>query len=170
MIAIAAEHAPAAALRVESLWDAALPPCIAVAAIGEAFCYATDPRAGVDALADRMATIHDALLDGGILLFDTAGPGRAGPTGESRAYWRRDGVAVGVEARERDGEFVRDIDVYANEGELWRRITERHVLRLYDPSAVESLLHRTGFDVTRLQAYADFRFPTGWTGFAAVKR
>lgn len=170
MIDIARQHAPAAELRVGSLWDAELPECVAVAAIGEAFCYATDPRAGLDALGDRFASIRDALVDRGVLLFDFACPGRAGPTGETRGYWRREAIAVGVETHERAGELVREIDVYAPEGELWHRVAETHVLRLYDPVAVDALLDRTGFDATHVSAYSDFRFPPGWNGVAAIKR
>jgi SAM-dependent methyltransferase len=170
MIELARSEAPAAELRVGSLWDAEVPACVAVAAIGEAFCYATDPRASLDALADRLATIHAALAPGGVLLFDVACPGRGGPTGQTRAYWRHDDLAVGVQAREDRGELVREIDTYVADGELWRRTTETHVLRLYPPDAVATLLTGAGFTAERLTAYADFRFPPGWTAFAANKR
>ncbi|MGZ4804166.1 MAG: class I SAM-dependent methyltransferase, partial [Acidimicrobiia bacterium] len=76
MLALAEVNAPRAKFRNESLVDAAIPPSVAVTAIGEALNYATDPRAGLDATTEVAQRVYDALAPGGVFLFDVATPGR----------------------------------------------------------------------------------------------
>lgn len=56
--------------RQGSLWDAELPRCAAVAAIGEVVNYAADARAGPERLAEPCARIHAALGPRGVFMFD----------------------------------------------------------------------------------------------------
>lgn len=170
MLALAEQGAPGAVFVRGSLWEAELPACVAVAAVGEAFCYATDPRAGTEALEHRLATIHRVLAPGGLLLFDVAGPGRSGPDGVRRLFRTWDRLAIGVEEREAAGELTRAIASFVPVGDLCRRIDEEHVLRLYEPARIERMLDAAGFAYERLGRYADFVFPAGWHGFLATKR
>ena len=158
MLAIARVRVPAADLRQGSLWDAELPRCVAVTAIGEVINYAADERAGPERLPELFARIHAALEPGGVFLFDFATPGRAGP------------------AREHDGEGwrIRSETVEAD-GVLERRMTidgrreEVHTLRLYDPEWVQKCLKGPGFSSEALAAYCDFGFWPGYAAFAAVR-
>jgi predicted TPR repeat methyltransferase len=86
MVALAQARAPGARLTVGSLHDTALPAgCVGVAATGEAVNYATDRRAGMEALERLAARVHGALAPGGYWLFDASGPGGAVPGGRRRS-------------------------------------------------------------------------------------
>ena len=171
MLAIARAEAPAATFVRGSLWSADLPPCVAVAAVGEAFCYAADPAASLSALDTRLAAIHGALTRGGLLLFDVAGPGRSGPGGGRRTFRALDGAYLGLEEREEEGrEATRDIALFVPRGQLFAKVEETHVLRLYAPEAVEAALGRVGFAWERLPGYDGFDVGPGWHAFAATKR
>jgi aminoglycoside 6'-N-acetyltransferase I len=170
MLRIAREETPRATFVAGSLWSAELPRAVAVAAVGEAFCYAVSAPPGPDSLAERLATIHERLEPGGLLLFDVAGPGRSGPGGARRSFWSGRGGFLGLEEREEGDRLVRVLNVFAPRGGLFRRHEETHVLRLYDPRAVEQLLERTGFAWERLPAYDGASAGAGWHAFAAFRR
>lgn len=169
MLRIARAEAPRATFVRDSLWNASLPPCVAVTAVGEAFSYAADPRAGATALGERLASIHHALVPGGILMFDVAGPGRSGPTGSRQVFRTWGDAELGMEEAEHGQDLTRAITVYVPEGARFRRIKETHVLRLYPPAAVEKMLSDAGFAGERLPQYGDLAFP-GWHAFVARKR
>jgi SAM-dependent methyltransferase len=175
MLDIARAGAPRARFVRGSLWDVVLPACVAVAAVGEALCYAADPRASLTALEGRFATIRSALAPGGLLLFDVASPGRSGPTGTRCVRWEKGGTFLSMEERESALGLTRRIDTFvpaeATPGGdvLYRRAEETHTLRLYDPDATMSALERAGFSCERLPGYDDFRLPPGWNAFAATK-
>jgi hypothetical protein len=85
-------------------------------------------------------------------------------------FWARKDACLGLEEREDpDGGLTRSVTVFAREGELYRRVEEGHVLRLYVPEAVEELLGRTGFRWERLPGYGGLPSPAGWHVFAATK-
>jgi hypothetical protein len=171
MLRIARAEVPGAAFARGSLWSADLPPCVAVAAVGEAFCYAADPAAGPAALETRLASIHAALSPGGLLLFDVAGPGRSGPDGVRRTFRSLEGADLGLEEREQQGrEATREISLFVPRGALFAKVVETHVLRLYAPDAVEALLAGAGFAWERLPGYDGFSAGPGWHAFAAVRR
>ena len=77
LLDIAKERVPSACFRQESILKAELPPCVAVAAIGECFNYLFDEDNTDQALYDLLRHIHEALDPGGILLFDVAEPGES---------------------------------------------------------------------------------------------
>lgn len=83
MTALARARAPKAEFHVGSFVSAVLPNSLAITAIVEVVNYACDPANGEAALADFVGRVYEALLPGGILLFDVAGPGRA-PSGETQ--------------------------------------------------------------------------------------
>ena len=139
MIGLCRELVPEAKLTVGSLWDFAVPPCVAVTAVGEAFCYAADPRAGLDALEARLRSIHDALEPGGLLLFDVAGPGRSTERA-SRHFFAGDAI-ICVDTEEEGRTLTRRITTLFPVGRLYERSNEEHVLRLYEPEEIEALLH-----------------------------
>ncbi|WP_428267378.1 GNAT family N-acetyltransferase [Haliangium sp.] len=181
MLAIARAEVPGATFVRGSLWDQALPPCVAAAAVGEAFCYRAGPdeEMSIDALSERLAAIRAALAPGGLLLFDVAGPGRGGaasdagsaPASVAGRYWTLGEVSVGVNVHE-DGErqrLTRTIDTFLPAGPSWRRSREQHWLQLYRPEDVEAALTRAGFAVELLCGYGSWRLSLGWHGFAAVR-
>jgi SAM-dependent methyltransferase len=174
MIDLARAHAPKAELVEGSVHDVVLPRAVAVTAVGEVLNYATDARAGVDALRDLAVRAHAALEPGGLFLFDVSTPGRLGPSHRRLVFHDREDWSLAMEADEDDRSLVRRIVVFRRTGDgLYRRTDERHVLRLYEPDEVESILRDAGFMVDRRAGYGDDATrstPTsGWVVFVARK-
>ena len=167
MVRLASTHAPAARFVRAPLLDADLPPCVAVAAVGEILNYAFDDRTDLGQLVGVFRRVRRSLRPGGVLLFDVAGPGRAGPTGRRQASSETPRWAIRSVAEEDvDGAgLIRRITLVAADGVHHH---ETHVLRLYRPDDVEVALADAGFDdVRRLGRYHDFELPPGLTGFLA---
>jgi SAM-dependent methyltransferase len=169
MLRIARAEAPAATFVHGSLWNVDLPPCVAVAAVGEAFSYAADPTAGLSAFGARLEAIHGSLVRGGLLLFDVAGPGRSGPDGSRRLFWNHEDACLGLEEHEEPGRLMRTLTLFVPKGALFERVEEIHVLRLFAPEAVEQQLERVGFAWEHLAGYDGLDVGPGWRAFAAVK-
>lgn len=173
MVDLASRRAPLADLRVGSLLDAELPPCVAVTAVGEALNYATDPRVGVDELARLAVRVHDALVAGGVFVFDVAMPGRHGPDRVREVFHDHDRWVLRMRAEERaDGTLERDITIFrdANADGCFRRSDERHVLRLYRREGVIRVLTAAGFEVEVRDRYTTASRstpPAGWAVFVA---
>lgn len=167
MLVLARQAAPRARFERGSVWDAQLPRCTAVTAIGEVLNYAADERASALRLPDLFERVHDALEPGGLFMFDFATPGRGtlregGPSVAEGDGWRI--VADTTEDAERQTlERRMEIDY---DGE--RRV-EVHRLRLYDADFVRKSLEGRGFSPTALDGYDDFRFWPGYAAFAAVR-
>jgi SAM-dependent methyltransferase len=159
MLAIARRRAPDGDFRQGSLWDAEVPRCTAVSAIGEVINYAADERAGAERLPELFARIHAALDPGGLFIFDFATPGRA--TGEMHVRAIGDWTIESA-TTERDGVLERRMTIDG-------RRTEVHRLRLYEPEVVRKCLEGPGFSSEALSAYCDFGFWPGYAAFAALK-
>ena len=160
-----------AKFAVESLYDVQIPPCIAVTAIGEAFNYLFDPRAGFDTMSVVLTRAFEALVPGGLLLFDIAMPGRAQPRLE-QYFWEGTGWQVLSETVEAPGQkrLERRITTTRRISGEERTTKELHELALYDNEEVFELLREIGFVPHTLASYAeDFRFGAGHGGFLAAK-
>jgi len=168
MLRLARDSVPSGEFVHGSVLNVALPDCVAVAAIGEIFCYAFDERAGLDAFARMIRTIHRALVPGGVFLFDVAGPGRVVLSPRTNfvdnEYW-----SIVHRATESGETLTREIVTFVREDDTYRRSDERHVLRLYRPEDILAALAAAGFRATALAAYGDFTLPAGWHAFIARK-
>jgi SAM-dependent methyltransferase len=171
MIALARERVPHGQFRVEPCLSASLPPCIAVTAIGECFNYLTDPAHSDRALVQLFRRIHDALVPGGLFLFDVAGPGRARGRGAQRMFREEDDWAVLViwEEDTKKRLMTRRITSFRKVGKLYRRAIEVHRLRLFERSELAEVLRGAGFRVRPLGGYGTLRFRAGHFGFLARK-
>jgi SAM-dependent methyltransferase len=173
MLTIARGHAPLAELWQGSLLDVEIPQCVAVTAIGECVNYRVGERAydlaGMAAVRWLVARSAAALVPGGLLLFDTAGPGRAGPDRWQEVVNLADDWAMVMRAREERDLLTRDITLFRRYGEAYRRSNERHVLQLVSPDLVERVLADVGFQVRRLSGYAGAKTGPGWTAFQATQ-
>jgi SAM-dependent methyltransferase len=173
MLEMARSHAPGARLVEGSLWDVELPRAVAVTAVGEALNYATDAfTPDLEGLEERLAAIARALVPGGLLLFDVAGPGRSGVIGSRQKFWEHDGtVLLMEEVEDRPGSrLTRRHQIFVPVGPLHRRAAETHHLVLFPPEEVSAALERTGFAVERLDTYEGFPPLPGWSCFAASRR
>jgi SAM-dependent methyltransferase len=172
MIDLARAHAPRARFEIGSVHDVALPRSVAITAVGEVLNYATDARAGLQALADLAVRARAALEPGGVFLFDVSTPGRNGPAARRVVFHDREEWSLAMEADEDVDSLVRRIVVFRRTPDgLYRRTDERHVLRLYDADEVAHVLDEIGFRVERRASYSDDATrstpPSGWSVFVA---
>jgi len=150
---------------------------VAVTATGEALSYAADPRAGPAQLERLLRRVHGALEPGGVLVFDIATPGRAGPDGVRQRCYDRELWTLYLRAEERADHALLDryITIFRRTGTgLYRRSDEHHLLRLYDPGEIVELLERVGFDAETLDDYPSSEPASkpleGWTVIVASPR
>src|SRR5919199_1224999 len=172
LLDIAKEYAPSAHFRQESIWKSELPPCVAVAAIGECFNYLFDEDNTDQALYELLGRIHTVLDPGGLLLFDVAELGRVpGSSGLQHAHTEGEDWAVLMSAEEdrTNRLLTRRITTFRKVGELYRRDQEIHRLRLVTRSELLEQLGGLGFKVYILDSYEQLQFPPGHTGFLAHK-
>jgi SAM-dependent methyltransferase len=164
MLAIARAEAPGARLVEASLLDLDLPPCVAVAATGEALNYATDPRMGATALAGVVRRVRRALESRGVFAFDVSLHGRSGP--DRRRVQFHDGPdwSVGVVEIEDEVSVTRTITTFrrASNGE-YARTDEVHRLWLCDADELLALLGSSGFQAQRFEDYTGSDGMVGWT-------
>ncbi|MEQ1832040.1 MAG: class I SAM-dependent methyltransferase [Candidatus Eisenbacteria bacterium] len=171
LVAIARQRVPEAEFRVGSVMSAELPSCVAVSAIGEVFNYLFDETNSRETLAELFARIHAALEPGGRLLFDMAGPARAGTDTPTRTFSEGPDWAV-LMRTELDAPrqiLTRHITTFRKSGELFRRDAETHRLRLVEPVEVVGALRAAGFHVQTQTAYGEQALPTGLHGFLATR-
>jgi len=168
MIRLARERVPGATFLRASFHDADLPGCRAVVSVGECFNYLKE-SAG-HSLARLFGRIHGALDPGGVLVFDMALTGRAGPTGTHHATRQGDGWAMMSVATEADGVLERRITAFVEDGGAWRRSDEVHRLLLPGEREVLRSLEAAGFDARRLGGYEGVTFPAGYGAFMGVRR
>ncbi len=199
MLALARRRAPRGRFRRGSWRTTPLPRCAAVAALGEALNYRFDAGADEAALWRLFDRVFDALLPGGLFIFDLATPSRrsgapgggrraplnriaaapvrvqrggggAGVTVYSRHVARRDwAMLLHVEVDPRRRELTRRITTFRRVGRTYRRSEETHRLRLYRPSEVADRLRGAGFRVRMRRGYGELSFPRGLCGFLARK-
>ena len=171
MLAIARQRVPEAEFRQGSLLSAKLPPCVAVTSIGECFNFLFDRRNTTRRLLELFRRVHDALVPGGLFIFDVAGPGRVPGPGTQRKYFEGEDWAVLVAAEEdRQAKLLtRRITSFRKVGKLYRRDEEIHALRLYTPLELAQQLRDCGFRVNVLRGYGPMRFAPGYFGLLARK-
>ncbi|HSO96431.1 MAG TPA: class I SAM-dependent methyltransferase [Acidimicrobiia bacterium] len=156
MLDLARRNAPRATFRQGSLLDVALPPAVAVTAIGEALNYLTDDRAGPDALGEVFKRVRASLAPGGVFLFDVATPGRHGPERTANRLHDRDTWTLFMHAVERDDgrRLDRYVTIFRRRGDgAYDRTDEHHALALYDPATLVALLEAEGFTAEVRDSY-----------------
>jgi len=171
MIALARQRVPKGAFRVQSLLAGDLPPCIAVAAVGECLNYLFDPGHSLEAVRQVLVRSYAALAAKGLLILDVAEPGRVPGPGRSKTFVEGDGWAVFATATEDRQQVLltRQITSFRKVGELYRRDHEVHRLRLVPGAQVLSWLQEIGFEVQALTGYGPVPFRQGGAGFLAAK-
>jgi SAM-dependent methyltransferase len=169
MIALARKRTPEARFQVESFRTTVIPPCRAVAALGEVLCYLLDPRNNAKVLAKVCRRIFKALEPGGLLIFDVAEVG----LGIHRLLgsWEQDDWAclVRYESDLRKRHLLRHIVTFRKSGKLYRRHEETHRIQLYRQADVAAMLRRIGFRVRPVRHYGDYTLLPKRVGFIARK-
>lgn len=169
MVEMARRRVPGGRFRCESLLTAELPPSIAVAAVGECFNYRFDETNSRPQLRALFGRIHDALVPGGLLLFDAAGPGRV--PGDEPVKTHVDGGdwALLMDAAEnrKTRRLTRCITSFRRVGALYRRDDECHELDLLPVEELLADLAAAGFATQALDHYDGLALPAGLHGFLA---
>jgi SAM-dependent methyltransferase len=169
MVEIAREKAPGAEFRVGSLFEAPIPPCDAVMAVGEVLNYLFDPENEKRGLEGVFGRVYGALRPGGVFVFDVLGPGQVPPGTTARGCRVGENWAVFSE-REEDvgrGTMERRIVGFRKVGEHYRREDEVHRVRLYEPYEVAYGLDRAGFQVRTMDPYGGHPLGENHAAFAA---
>jgi SAM-dependent methyltransferase len=171
MLTLARARVPQGQFRQESFLTAQLPACVAVTALGECFNYLFDRRNTRQGLRRLLRRIYQALLPGGLFIFDVAEPGRVPGRGPQRHYREGEDWAALVTAEEdrRRHLLTRQITSFRKVGALYRRDHEVHQLRLCRRSTLAEQLRGLGFRVRILAGYGQLRFAPGLVGFMACK-
>jgi SAM-dependent methyltransferase len=171
MIAIARRRVPEAEFRVGSLFDADIPPCYAVTAVGEVLNYLLDPKGHSEGLLALFHRVYAALVPGGAFIFDVAEPGQLLPGAVTRGFTEGEGWVVLVETEE-DAEkatLTRRIVTFRRITGYYRRDDEVHRLRLHKSTEVAEQLREAGFRVRTMRSYGRYRLPGAHTAFVARK-
>jgi SAM-dependent methyltransferase len=169
MITLSRKRVPEAEFRVGTLFDAEIPPCGAVTAVSEVLNYLFDEEPG--GLAPLFRRVFEALVSGGVFVFDVLGPGQVPPGAKARGFRVGEDWAV-LSEREEDAErgtLERRIVSFRKVGEHYRRDDEVHRVRLYDPSELAAELGELGFEVRTVRAYGDYPLGKNHAAFEARK-
>jgi SAM-dependent methyltransferase len=153
LLEIACAAVPRACFMHASAYDAEIPPCEAIVALGEPLTYHA-----ADADADSLVKgfferASDVLPQGGMLIFDLIELGEPSLAGR---FWRSgDDWAVLVDTKEDQDSrtLVRDIETFRRVDPFYRRGREVHRVRLFDTRTLCSQLAACGFAVETAQAY-----------------
>ena len=169
MIDLARTRVPEATFRTASVFQAALPPCRAVTALGEIFNYLFDAANAFGELGRLFRRVFDALQPGGLLIFDIAEPGRG--RGPRQRHFEGDDWAILTEYEEdtTTHQLTRRIVTFRKVDGCYRRDEENHRLQLYQGTDVAAALRRVGFRVRTVRGYGQQRFPKAYVGFIARK-
>jgi SAM-dependent methyltransferase len=171
MIELSRKKVPEADFRVGSLFEVEIPPCAAVTAISEVLNYLFDAENEDLGLGRLFQRVHDALVPGGVFVFDVLGPGQVPPGDKTRGFGVGEDWAV-LSEREEDverGTMERRIVSFRKAGEYYRRDDEVHRVRLYDPSGLSAELERAGFRVRTMRSYGGLPLSEGHAAFVARK-
>jgi SAM-dependent methyltransferase len=135
IIEIAHRRTPEVEFQVGSLFEVEIPRCRAVTAISEVLNYLFDPENEERDLGRVFRRVHEALVPGGVFVFDVLGPGQVPAGTRAKGFGVGEDWAV-LSEREEDpelGTMERRIVSFRKVGEHYRRIDEVHRVRLYDP-------------------------------------
>jgi SAM-dependent methyltransferase len=168
MVALAHAGVPDAKFRVGSFVSADLPVCVAVTAVGEVLNYGFDTANDNTARVHLFQRVHRALVPGGLLMFDIAGPDRKQPR---RTFAEGSDWAVLVEAdlETATGVLTRKITSFRQVDTLYRRDVEIHRLMLLDQATVLQSLRTAGFEAQVIPRYDALPLSEGIVPFLCRK-
>lgn len=171
MINIARQRVPDANFVVASLFNVEIPPCDAVTSLGECLNYLFDPNNNHQKLAELFNRIYNALLPGGIFIFDILEPGQLSQGNPSRTFTEGEDWIVLLEKEEdlKQKILTRRITTFRQVGEYYRRDDEIHRAQLYKASYISEELEKVGFQVQILNSFGQYNLSKGHTAFVAHK-
>jgi SAM-dependent methyltransferase len=157
LLAIARAAVPQARFIHNSIYDAEIPPCEAILALGEPLTYHAESADGEGLVQGFLERVSNVLPAGGILIFavvELGEPSLAGRVWSSGSDWA---VLVDSQENQDSRTLVRDIETFRRVGQFYRRGREVHKVRLFDGNILFNQLTTHGFAVETAQAYGAHR-------------
>jgi hypothetical protein len=170
MIELARQRIPQAQFQVASFISFRMPSCQAVTALGEVFNYRFDPRNSLRTLRRVCQGIFEALIPGGLLVFDVAEPGRC--KGLTQKFVEGEDWTCLVEFRQDVAmqQLTRRIVSFRKIGDTYRRSEETHPQQLYPRAKIAAMLRDIGFRVRQVRSYGKHPLRPGVVAIVARKR
>ena len=158
---IAASTAPGATLVHASAYDAVIPPCRAIIAMGEPFNYVSGPGSEPPT-AHLFSQATAALPAGGLLLFDAMIRNRTDFTPFRSWATGSDWACLFDSLPDADGRHLRRaITTFRLVGDTYRRGDEEHWVHLFSRTLLTRQLKKAGFTVRTASAYGRVRLSPG---------
>ena len=167
MIRLARARAPRATFRVASVATVRFPRCVAVVALNEVVNYVPGR---LRALRTFFARAHDALLPGGLIVFDFLASAERRTYGGKSRSGRDWAVAVRAQIDRSGRVLTRHITTFRKVGAEYRKSHETHRVHLYDPTEIRRGLSAVGFRVTMRRSYGQLRLLPGDIAVVGEKR
>lgn len=168
MIEIARKRVPEAEFKVESLFQTNIPPCVAVTSIGECLNYLFGQDNNDNNLTNLFDRIYQALLPGGIFIFDILEPVAIGKTQGFKEG--EDWIVMFEKEEDREQKkLTRRIITLRQEDNYYKRDEEIHHVQLYESLEIAKKLHQIGFQVQTRNNYGKFNLSQGHKVFIASK-
>jgi SAM-dependent methyltransferase len=153
LLALARAAVPQARFIHNSIYDAEIPPCDAIVALGEPLTYHDETADAERLVKGFLERASNVLPASGILIFDVievGEPSLAGRVWSSGSDWA---VLVDTQENQDSRTLVRDIETFRRVGQFYRRGREVHRVRLFDANILCNQLATCGFEVETAQAY-----------------
>jgi SAM-dependent methyltransferase len=170
MIKLARKNAPQARFITGSLYEVDLPPCDAVVAIGEVFNYIPPVAEQHPRLSTQFFKIAQALRKGGAFLFDVLVQATVKNVTYEKWSEGEDWAAHVTIHEDRTARTVdRQITLFRQVGELYRRTNETHRLYMHWRSQIERDLRQFDFAYKYSHRYDDYVLLPRRLAFHATK-
>lgn len=156
-VEMAAGRVPGGRFEVGSFVDAELPKgALAIALVGEVLNYTFDIRNDAGRLRELIGRAFEALLPGGLLVFDLAAPGRVPDPQPPAGHQEGDDWAITYAAQQipETPLMVRTMKTVRRTADGIRTEEEIHHLLLYPRADVEAALRECGFEVEVRDGYS----------------
>lgn len=162
IIKIAQKKALGAKFIQGSFFDSQIPSCVAIVSTSECFNYLPGEK-GEGAKKHHKSMLQalfqrsfDALQPGGLFIFDMLEPHAQLPRNSKRILEGKDWTMFLdiVEDAETE-QLTRDITLFRQVGELYRKTKEKHHVQLYKRDQILAMLRECGFKVNIFGSYGD---------------
>jgi hypothetical protein len=153
LLSIAQAAVPTASFINGSIYDAEIPPCAAIIALGEPLTYHPEASNAQSRITGFFQSASAVLPPGGLFIFDiieTGEPSLSRRTWSSGNDWA---VLVDITEDLASQTLTRDIQTFRGVGEFYRRGREIHRVRLFDSRWLCDELAARGFEVETSLAY-----------------
>jgi SAM-dependent methyltransferase len=153
LLAIARAAVPRARFIHQSIYEAEIPACEAILAVGEPLTYHAEDSDGDTLLEGFLERAAAVLPAGGMLIFDVIELGE--PSLAARVWRSGSDWAVLVDTKENQDSrtLIRDIETFRRVDQSYRRRREVHRVRLFDSGRLCNQIRDLGFAVETATEY-----------------